>query len=64
MALWLIYAQGMHLFKKGGSFVIKLFDTFTQASVDIMFMLSCFMKELLIKPNTSRSANSEKYAVF
>ena len=58
----IIYA--LFLQKKGGSFVIKFFDIFTQASVDFTYLLSSFYKKVyIIKPNTSRYANSEKYLV-
>ena len=58
----IIYA--LFLQKKGGSFVIKFFDIFTQASIDFTYLLSSFYKKVyIIKPNTSRYANSEKYLV-
>lgn len=47
-----------------GSFVLKLFDCFTEASLDMIALLSSFYKKVYItKPNTSRAANSEKYLV-
>jgi len=50
--------------KRGGSFVLKIFDTFMQHSVDLLYILSSFYdKVYLIKPQTSRYANSEKYVV-
>jgi len=50
--------------KKGGSFIIKFFDIFTLASVDLLYILSCFYTNIAItKPCTSRTANSEKYIV-
>ena len=49
---------------KGGTFIIKFFDTFTTASIDMLFILSIIYKEVYFtKPNTSRCANSEKYIV-
>ncbi len=67
MALQLIYSQiiyALTIQKKGGFFILKLFDTFTYSSVDLLFILSCFYQKVhIIKPNTSRSANSEKYVV-
>lgn len=63
----LIFAQIIYailLQKEGGSFVVKFFDIFTSASVDFTYMLSCFYKKVyVIKPNTSRYANSERYLV-
>jgi len=50
--------------KKGGSFIIKFFDIFTLASIDLLYILSCFYTNIAItKPCTSRTANSEKYIV-
>lgn len=49
---------------KDGCFVLKIFDCFTEATLDILALLSSFYKKVYItKPNTSRSANSEKYVV-
>ena len=50
--------------KHNGNFVLKIFDVFTKATVDILYMLSCLYDQVyIIKPNTSRYANSEKYVV-
>jgi 23S rRNA U2552 (ribose-2'-O)-methylase RlmE/FtsJ len=50
--------------KKGGVFILKMFDIFHEASIDILYILSCFYKIIsIIKPNTSRFANSEKYII-
>jgi len=49
---------------KGGSFVLKIFDTFTDVTVKIMSLLACFYDQVHIyKPLTSRPSNSEKYIV-
>jgi type I site-specific restriction-modification system R (restriction) subunit len=43
---------------------LKIFDCFTEATLDMLALLSSFYKKVYItKPNTSRSANSEKYVV-
>ena len=48
----------------GGTFVLKMFDLFSKASIDILYILASFYKSVyIIKPNTSRIANSEKYVV-
>jgi 23S rRNA U2552 (ribose-2'-O)-methylase RlmE/FtsJ len=58
----IIYALSMQ--KKGGSFILKLFDTFMQHSIDLLYILSSFYdKVYIVKPQTSRYANSEKYIV-
>ena len=50
--------------RRGGSFFIKMFDTFTSPSVEILYLLSILYDSVyLFKPNTSRVANSEKYIV-
>ena len=67
VSLKLAFAQCAYAFscqKKGGNFVLKLFDTYTQASIDILYMLaSVYEKVFFFKPHTSRQANSEKYIV-
>ena len=50
--------------KTGGTFILKMYDTFTQFSIDVLFLLSNLYESVyIIKPNTSRFANSEKYVV-
>lgn len=66
-SLKLIYAQvcyAIAMQKKNGTFILKVFDLFTQTSLDILFLLCCLYKNVnIVKPNTSRLANSEKYIV-
>ena len=63
----LIFAQicyALMLQKRGGSFVLKFFDTFSRASVEMIYMLNIFYDNVyIIKPCTSRYANSERYIV-
>jgi len=63
----LLFAQisyAIVLQKKGGCFILKIFDCFMQHSIDILYILSSFYEKVyVIKPNTSRYANSEKYIV-
>jgi 23S rRNA U2552 (ribose-2'-O)-methylase RlmE/FtsJ len=57
-----IYAISMQ--SSGGNFVLKVFDIFSNATVDALYLLSSLYKEVYImKPKTSRYANSEKYVV-
>lgn len=50
--------------KKGGVFVLKVFDIFTSTSINLLYLLNLLYKELYIyKPKTSRPTNSEKYIV-
>jgi len=55
---------GLMLQKKGGTFIIKFYDTFSQISLDIIYLLMHFYTSVVeIKPCSSRYANSEKYIV-
>ena len=66
-ALRLLLTEVIYTFmlqKNGGVFIFKMFDTFKKASIDIIYLLSCFYEKInVVKPNTSRYANSEKYIV-
>jgi len=63
----LLYAQVTYAIvmqKKGGSFILKIFDSFMAHTLDILALLSSFYEKVYItKPQTSRYANSEKYIV-
>ena len=57
-----VYAITMQ--SNGGNFVLKVFDIFLKSTVDVLYLLSSLYKEVYImKPKTSRFANSEKYVV-
>ena len=50
--------------KPGGTAIIKIFDTKSAATLDLLWILSvCFAQTGLVKPHTSRPANSERYWV-
>lgn len=50
--------------KRGGHFILKLFDCFLHHTLDILAILSSLYEKVYItKPQTSRYANSEKYIV-
>ena len=50
--------------KLGGTFIIKMFDTCTKISVDMLYLLSNLYETVhFTKPHTSRYANSEKYII-
>ena len=52
------------ILKKGGNFICKIFDIFNLFTVQIIYLLNSLFKEVyLYKPNTSRTANSEKYII-
>jgi 23S rRNA U2552 (ribose-2'-O)-methylase RlmE/FtsJ len=63
----LIFCQiafAISLQKQYGHFVLKVFDTFTKVSIEFIYLLSLLYDEVyIVKPNTSRYANSEKYIV-
>lgn len=49
---------------KGGSFVIKFFDLYTEFTMKLLYiMYSNYDEFYIVKPHTSRPANSEKYVV-
>jgi 23S rRNA U2552 (ribose-2'-O)-methylase RlmE/FtsJ len=57
-----VYALAMQ--SNNGNFVLKVFDTFSNAMIDILYLLSSLYKHTYImKPQTSRYANSEKYII-
>lgn len=50
--------------KLKGSFICKLFDSYSNVTVQLMYFISCLYEEVyFVKPLTSRPANSEKYMV-
>lgn len=50
--------------KPKGTFILKIFDTFTKIILESVYLLSCLYKSIYVyKPNTSRIANSEKYLI-
>lgn len=67
MAFRLIFSQIMFALtmqKHKGHFILKVFDIFLRPTLELIYLLSCFYERVyMIKPNTSRSANSEKYIV-
>jgi len=58
------FAFAVTMQKKGGHFILKIFDSFMKHTLDILYLLSSFYQKVyIIKPKTSRYANSEKYIV-
>lgn len=50
--------------KRGGSFFLKIYDAASGLMGDLIYVLTrCFSKVSIIKPVTSRPANSERYLV-
>ena len=53
---------GLRTLVKGGDFVLKIFDTESKATMDLIALLSfCFDSWTLYKPSLSRPCNAEKY---
>ncbi len=63
----LLYGQicyAICLQKMGGSFILKIFDSFMKHTIDMLYLLSSVYGEVYIsKPQTSRYANSERYII-
>ena len=63
----LIFGQilaAINIQKKGGHFILKIFETFTDLSAKFILLLKFFYEEVHInKPFTSRESNSERYLV-
>lgn len=54
----------LNALRSGGHFVVKMFDLYTPFSVGLLFLMHlCFNKIAIIKPNSSRPANSERYLI-
>lgn len=66
-SLKIIYAeivQTLMIQEVGGTFVLKMFDLFTHFALQMVYLLNILYEEVyIIKPVTSRPANSEKYIV-
>ena len=63
----LLFAQiayAVCLQKRGGVFILKIFDFFMSHTIDLLYILTSFYEKVYVtKPDTSRYANSEKYIV-
>ncbi|KAL0211567.1 hypothetical protein RCL1_005193 [Eukaryota sp. TZLM3-RCL] len=52
------------ILRRGGSFVLKVFDIFSPFTVSLLYILyASFQRFSIFKPVTSRPANSERYIV-
>ena len=55
---------GLEALKKGGVFVLKIFDCYHRATTDLLYFLSCHFEQwTLYKPGMSRPCNPEHYFV-
>lgn len=54
----------LHMLKDGGAYILKIYDMFHHHTINLLSILRvCFKKVYIVKPLTSRPANSEKYLV-
>ncbi|XP_004536753.1 cap-specific mRNA (nucleoside-2'-O-)-methyltransferase 1 isoform X1 [Ceratitis capitata] len=54
----------LKILRVNGSFLCKMFDLFTPFSIGLIYLMyKCFDKISILKPNSSRPANSERYLV-
>ncbi len=55
---------GLSVLDVNGLFVLKIFDYFEDASMELLvFLISCFSRWTIYKPATSRPCNSEQYFI-
>ncbi len=55
---------GLEVLKKGGVFILKVFDFYHKSTLDLLYLLSChFEKWTLYKPGMSRPCNPEHYFI-
>ena len=55
---------GFEVLKKGGTFVLKIFDFFHKVTTDLLYFLSQYFEEWTIyKPSISRPCNPEHYFI-
>ena len=56
--------MGFEVLKKGGVFILKIFDFYTKATIDLLYLLSNHFTEwTLYKPAMSRPCNPEQYFI-
>jgi hypothetical protein len=55
---------GLQTLAPGGTMILKVFDTKHVATLELLWMVGgCFERTAIVKPHTSRPANSERYWV-
>ena len=58
------FLTALEVLRKGGNFLCKVFDLYTDFSVELCYILAqSFERFCIIKPYTSRPANSERYVI-
>ncbi len=52
------------ILKKGGYFILKIFEIHTNVTVQMIYLINLYFEKIdILKPFTSRPANSEKYLI-
>lgn len=55
---------GLSILQTGGVYICKVFDTYTNFSVGLIYLLyACFQEITIYKPVTCRPGNSERYVI-
>jgi 23S rRNA U2552 (ribose-2'-O)-methylase RlmE/FtsJ len=55
---------GFEVLNKGGVFILKMFDFYEKATIDLLYFMSCHFTEwTLYKPAMSRPCNPEQYFI-
>jgi hypothetical protein len=55
---------GLKVLRKGGTCIIKLFDTVLKSTLELLYLTTRQFREwTIVKPKTSRAANSERYLI-
>lgn len=55
---------GLQVVAQGGCIIIKCFDTLEKGTMDLLWIVSrCFREWMILKPQTSRAGNAERYFV-
>lgn len=56
--------NAIFLQQDNGHYVLKVFDIFTETSIQLLYLLNTMYEEIYVyKPKTSRPSNSEKYII-
>jgi 23S rRNA U2552 (ribose-2'-O)-methylase RlmE/FtsJ len=56
--------SALNIQKKGGDFILKMYETYTKISLKLILLLkSLYENVYIIKPLTSRESNSDRYVV-
>ena len=59
------YLCALCILRKGGNFICKVFDILTDFNASLLYVVAqCFERISIVKPYTSRPANSERYVAF